>query len=175
MDIGVGTSAGAPGPEDDDGGVHMARWTAGLAPVLSLALLLTALSPGIAAAGGYPEAEKAYSMGRLLVDLGDTTRGLFELKRAASIVPSPRYLEAIVEVYRDLGRDEQALAWGQRYLEMTEPEERDEAVAAWLGQVLERLRSSRVRVSLRVSLFSFRKTIQTPLMMPPPRKRVPPA
>ncbi len=128
----------------------MARWMAGLAPVLTLAVLLTTLAPRPAAAGGYPEAEKAYSMGRLLVDLGDTSRGLFELKRAASIVPSPRYFEAIIKVYRDLGKDEQALAWGERYLSMTAPEERDEALAAWLGQVRERLRASRVRVALRV-------------------------
>ncbi|MFH1529900.1 MAG: PEGA domain-containing protein [Pseudomonadota bacterium] len=128
----------------------MARWTAGPAPVLTLALLLTTFGPGPAAAGGYPEAEKAYSMGRLLVDLGDTTRGLFELKRAAAIVPSPRYVEAIVKVYRDLGKDEQALAWGERYLDMTTPEEQDEALAAWLGQVRERLRASRGRVALRV-------------------------
>ena len=128
----------------------MARWTAGLAPVLTLAVLLTTLSPRSATAGGYPEAEKAYSMGRLLVDLGDTSRGLFELKRAAAIVPSPRYFEAIVKVYRDLGKDEQALAWGDRYLGMTAPDERDEPLAAWLGEVRERLRVSRVRVALRV-------------------------
>ena len=128
----------------------MVRWTAGLAPVLTLAVLLTTAAPRPAAAGGYPEAEKAYSMGRLLVDLGDTTRGLFELKKAAAIVPSPRYFEAIIKVYQSLGKDEQALSWGERYLGMTAPEERDEALAAWLGQVLERLRASRVRVALRV-------------------------
>jgi hypothetical protein len=128
----------------------MVRWTAGLAPVLTLAVLLTTATPRPAAAGGYPEAEKAYSMGRLLVDLGDTTRGLFELKKAAAIVPSPRYFEAIIKVYQSLGKDEQALSWGERYLGMTAPEERDEALAAWLGQVLERLRASRVRVALRV-------------------------
>ena len=127
----------------------MVRWTAGLAPVLTLAMFLAAAAPP-ALAGGYPEAEKAYSMGRLLVDLGDTTRGIFELKRAASLVPSPRYIQALVTVYRDLGKDEQALAWGDRYLDLTAPDERDEALAAWLGQVRERLRASRVQVALRV-------------------------
>jgi len=115
-----------------------------------LALLLAMLPPGPAAAGGYPEAEKAFSMGRLLVNLGDTTRGIFELKQAASIMPSPRYFKAIVEVYRGLGKDEQALSWGERYLNMTTPEERDEAIAVWLGQVRKRLRTSRVRVMIRV-------------------------
>ena len=89
-------------------------------------------------------------MGRLLVDLGDTTRGLFELKKAASIVPSPRYCVEIIKVYQAMGKDEQALAWGERYLGMTAAEERDEALAAWLGQVRERLRATRVRVALRV-------------------------
>ena len=128
----------------------MARWTAGLAWVLTLALLLSTTGPQAAYASGYPEAEKAFSMGRLLVDLGDTTRGLFELKKAASIVPSPRYYEEIIKVYQAMGKDEQALAWGERYLRMTAVDERDEALAAWLIQVRERLRATRVRVALRI-------------------------
>lgn len=131
---------------NDDGGA-MARWTAGL---LTLVLLLSITGPQVAYASGYPEAEKAFSMGRLLVDLGDTPRGLFELKKAATIVPSPRYYVEIIKVYRAMGKDEQALAWGERYLRVTAADERDEALAAWLGQVRERLRATRVRVALRI-------------------------
>ncbi|MBM4371892.1 MAG: PEGA domain-containing protein [Deltaproteobacteria bacterium] len=128
----------------------MARRTGWPGVIHVAVILLLSLAAGPAGASGYAEAEKAFAMGQLLVDLGDTTRGLFELKKAASIVPSGRYLREIVKVYRELNREEQALSWGERYLRVTPAEEQDEALVAWLASARERLRGTRARVAIRV-------------------------
>jgi hypothetical protein len=118
-----------------------------------LAILLMLLTFGFAnstaRAGGFPEAEKAFAIGKLLVDMGDATRGLFELKKAASILPSARYLSKIVKVYRDLGKDDMALIYGERYLANTPKDEQDEGLASWIRQTRERFRKSRARLVVR--------------------------
>jgi hypothetical protein len=105
----------------------------------ALFLLLLLLLPGGALRADYSEAEKAYSMGRMLVDMGDHAGGVFELKKAVAIMPLPRYLEALIEAYRAAGQEDAALLWGVYYQESTREDRRSVDLNTWVDQARERL------------------------------------
>lgn len=112
-------------------------------------LALVAVLPGPARAD-YAEAEKAYAMGRMLVEMGDYSRGVFELKKAASILPQPAYLEALIQALRGAGKDDRALIWAEHYRAMVPAEKRDSSLEAWIDLTMERFNSAKTRLLVRV-------------------------
>jgi hypothetical protein len=108
-------------------------------PILGLLLLLSLLVPGGQLRADYSEAEKAYAMGRMLVDMGDNAGGIFELKKAVAIKPLPRYLEALVAAHRSSNQEPAALLWGVYYQESTREDRRDPNLNTWINEARERL------------------------------------
>lgn len=72
---------------------------------------------GTALSQGYREAEIEFSRGELLLEMRDYPRAIFAFKKAYSIQPDSRFLAGLVKAYHARGDKEQALVWGELYVE----------------------------------------------------------
>lgn len=111
------------------------------------AFLLVALWLVPAQAQGFREAEMEFARGRLLFEMRDHSRAVESIQKAWRMVPDNRYLPMLALSYKGLGDEEQALVYGELYLER-QTQAPDEDVV----RMVEELRGTFARGKGRISL-----------------------
>jgi len=123
------------------------RSLVGVAVVMLVSALL---APARGLAQGFREAEIEFNRGELLLEMRDSQRAIFALKKAYSIIPDKRYLAALARAHDQKGDVENALICAERYVAIA-GETADSDIVDLAARLKEQMAGERGRVKVVVS------------------------